>query len=104
MCGVMRNRHARWRPIRWLRRWIYKLVCEEAMICGQAALWMPSQMCWCCRASIQSDSRYCSRCGVAQAGYHAEQMTPIPIEEEQEEETPESITDRMQALRKPGER
>lgn len=88
----------RGRFLLWFRRVLYLLVCEEAAAKGEAALWMPVKMCWCCQSFIASNSRYCSVCGILQSG--GKQTGPItPV-------TPPAIdvTDRIKAQRKPNEK
>ena len=51
---------------RWFRRWIYQLVCEQAAIRGQAALWMPTQPCIICEAHMVQGCRFCPYCGALQ--------------------------------------
>jgi hypothetical protein len=52
--------------IQWFRKWIYKLVSEQAAIEGQAALWVPVVSCSLCRWAIMSGSRFCPYCGALQ--------------------------------------
>jgi hypothetical protein len=51
---------------RWFQRWIYTLVCEQAAIQGQAALWMPTQPCIICEAHMVQGCRFCPYCGALQ--------------------------------------
>ncbi len=59
--------------MRWLRRWLYRLVCEQASIAGEIALWMPTDHCWWCGYENRSGSCYCAMCGIAQR--HSTQTT-----------------------------
>jgi hypothetical protein len=89
----------RGRFLLWLRRVLYILVCEEASAKGEAALWSPFKTCWCCSSAIMANSRYCSSCGVSQSGKNTgpiKPVTPIPPEL--------SVTDRMETMKKLGER
>jgi hypothetical protein len=51
---------------RWFRRWIYRLVREQAEIVGQAELWTLTKDCINCRQSIGKTSLYCPICGSMQ--------------------------------------
>lgn len=96
VCMSARMTRRRGRFLRWFRRLLYLLVCEEAAAKGEAALWSPFKLCWCCNSAIMANSRYCSSCGVSQSGKSTGPITPVPPEL--------SVTDRVQVARNLGER
>ena len=96
--GSMKAKRTRRRGrfVRWLRRILYMFICEEAASYGEAALWMPAAICWCCRRSIMSNSRFCAHCGVSQSAKQTGPITPVPPEL--------SVTDRIATMQKIGVR
>lgn len=96
----VRKIRRRGRLLCWLRRILYNLMGEEAAIRGEAALWMPVVVCWCCQSSIMSNSRFCSVCGILQVGgKQTGPITPVPPEPPDVD-----VTDRLKAQKRPDER
>ncbi len=77
--------------IRWFRRWIYQLMCEQAQIVDQVESWTTMKDCTSCKKSIAVSSLYCPLCGGVQAR-HTEQIESL------------SITNMINAYKRPEER
>jgi len=60
------------------RRWIYTLVCEQATIEGQVALWMPVERCIVCHAGMMRGKSFCGDCGAYQEP-RREEMNTEPV-------------------------
>lgn len=96
MSAKVKKTRRRGRFLRWLRRVLYLLICEEAGAKGEAALWSPFRACWCCNSAIISNSRFCSSCGISQTSKQTGPITPTPPEL--------SVTDRVETMKKLGVR